>query len=91
MCTINENHMICFLKYKVQQTEFFVILDHFLSFHPPPDNPENQNFEKMKKGHVHKYEAVYSFFLWTFEMLLHFEQLFSSNLQSGDKLSTDHK
>ena len=31
-------------------TEFFVILDHFLPFYPPPpNNPKNQNFEKMKK------------------------------------------
>ena len=26
----------------------FVILDHFLQFHPP-NNPKNQSFEKMKK------------------------------------------
>ena len=26
--------------------------------------------------------------LWTFELLLHLDQLFSSNLQSGDKLCT---
>ena len=48
MCTINEDHMI-FLRYKVRQTEFFVILDHFLLFHCPPDNLENQNFEKLEK------------------------------------------
>ena len=29
-------------------TEFFVILDYFLPFNPP-NNPENQNFQKMKK------------------------------------------
>ena len=29
-------------------TDFFVILDHFLAFYPPMDT-ENQNFEKMKK------------------------------------------
>ena len=28
--------------------DFFFILDHFLPFHSP-NNPENQNFEKMKK------------------------------------------
>ena len=28
---------ICFLRYKVQQTEFFVILGHFLPFHPTND------------------------------------------------------
>ena len=32
----------------MQQTEFFVIMDRFLPFYPPMD-PENQNFEKMKK------------------------------------------
>ena len=30
------------------QTKIFVILDHFLHFYPP-NNPKNQNFEKMKK------------------------------------------
>ena len=30
------------------QTEFFVILAPFLPFYPP-NNPKNQNFEKMKK------------------------------------------
>ena len=29
-------------------TEFFVILDYLLPFYPP-NNPENQNFEKMEK------------------------------------------
>ena len=47
MCTINEDH-IWFLKYKVQQTKFFVILCHFLPFQPP-DKLENQNFEIEKK------------------------------------------
>ena len=28
---------VCFLRYKVQQTEFFVILGHFLPFHPTND------------------------------------------------------
>ena len=27
---------------------FFVTLDHFLPFYPP-NNPKNQNFEKLKK------------------------------------------
>ena len=37
-CTINENHMmygVWFLRYGVQKTEFFVILDCFLPFYPP--------------------------------------------------------
>ena len=35
-------------------TEFFIILDCFLPFYHPPNNPKNQNFEKMKKtlGHI---------------------------------------
>ena len=36
------------LRYKVQRTKFFVILDHFLPF-DPPNNPKIQNFEKIKK------------------------------------------
>ena len=31
-----------------QQTDFAVILGQFLPFNPP-DNPENQNFEKLQK------------------------------------------
>ena len=37
------------LRYKVQWTEFFYILGHFLHF-DPPNNPENQSFEKLKKS-----------------------------------------
>ena len=40
---------VWFLRYWAQQTEFFVILDHFLSFYPP--NLKNQNSEKIKKTH----------------------------------------
>ena len=35
------------LRYGVQQTKFFVTMDCFLFIYPM--NPENQNFEKMKK------------------------------------------
>ena len=31
------------------ETNFFVILGWFLPFTSPPNNPENQNYEKMKK------------------------------------------
>ena len=37
-----------FLRHGAQQTDFFVILDHFLPFYPPMD-PENQNFGKTIK------------------------------------------
>ena len=43
-----QSYDVWFLRYGVQQTEFFVILDHFLPFHLP-NNPKNQNLEKMKK------------------------------------------
>ena len=54
LCTANDNHMMwgSSNRYGARQTEFFVILDHFCPPpHPPPssNNPENQNFEKMKK------------------------------------------
>ena len=29
--------------------QFFLILDHFLPFYPP-NNPENENFEKMNEA-----------------------------------------
>ena len=40
---------VWFLRYKAQWMEFFVILGHFFPF-DPPNNPKNQNFEKMKKN-----------------------------------------
>ena len=44
---INE---VQFLRYGVGQF-FFVILGHLLPFYPlSPNNPENHNFEKMKKA-----------------------------------------
>ena len=39
---------VWFLRYGVRQTEFFLILDHVFAF-LPPNNLENENFEKMKK------------------------------------------
>ena len=41
-------------------------------------------------GHVHNMRQSLAF-LWTFELLLHFDQLFSPNLQSEDELSTNYK
>ena len=53
-----------FQRYGVIQTEFFVILGNFLPFYPPND-PENQNFEKMKKmpgdiilSYIHVYHKL---------------------------------
>ena len=41
----SQSYDVCLLRYGVQQTEFFVILGHFL----PTNNLKNKNFEKMKK------------------------------------------
>ena len=56
----SKSHHVCFLRYKVQRTELFVILGHFLPF-DPPNNPKNQNFEKMKKStwRYHHFTQVY--------------------------------
>ena len=49
MCTINENHMMNgSWDMERDRQNFFLILDHYLPFYPP-NNPENQNFEQMKK------------------------------------------
>ena len=42
-----QSYDVWFLRYAVQQTEFFVILGHFSPFYPT--NPKNQNFEEKKK------------------------------------------
>ena len=43
-----QSYEVWFLRYRARQTEFFVILGHFLPFYPaPPNNLENRNFEKM--------------------------------------------
>ena len=43
-----KSYDVWFLRYGVRQTEFFVILGHFLPF-APMNYPENENFENMKK------------------------------------------
>ena len=42
-----ESHGVWCLRYGARQTEFINILDHFLPFYHW-NNPDNQNFEKMK-------------------------------------------
>ena len=44
-----QSYDVCFLRYRVRQTEYFVILNHFLPFYSP-NNPKNQNFEKLIKS-----------------------------------------
>ena len=43
-----QSYDIWFFRYGVQQTIFFVILDHFLPFYRP-NNLKNENFKKLKK------------------------------------------
>ena len=45
----SHSHDVWFQRYGVRWTEVFFILGHFLPFNPP-NNPENQNFDKMKKA-----------------------------------------
>ena len=48
-----QSHDVWLLRYGVPQTEFFVILDHFCYFTPPPPNsPKNQNYKKKKPGDI---------------------------------------
>ena len=44
----SQSYDVRFLRYEVKQKESFDILGHFLPFYPI-NNPQNQNFEKMKK------------------------------------------
>ena len=46
----NQLYDLRFPRYRVRQTEFFVILGHVLPFYPIT-NRQNQNFEKMKNMH----------------------------------------
>ena len=54
---------VWFLRHRVQQAEFFVILDCFLPFHPSMD-PENQNFEKIKKITCRYYHFTHVHHKW---------------------------
>ena len=44
-----QSYDVWFLRYRVQWTEFFVILDRFFCSFTSLNNPKNQNFENMKK------------------------------------------
>ena len=61
MFTINDSHMMHgFSDIEGIRQIFFVILDRFLAFYPP-NNPKNQNFEKLTKICVeyHHFTQVY--------------------------------
>ena len=44
----SRSHDVQFLRYRQQKTNFFIIMGYFLPF-DPPNNRENENFEKIKK------------------------------------------
>ena len=46
-----QSYNVWFLRYGARQTEFFLILEHFMPFYPT-NNPKNQNFEKIKAGDI---------------------------------------
>ena len=52
-----QSYDVWYLRYGALQTELFVNLDRFLPFYPPMD-PENQNFEKMKKKKTLEYIII---------------------------------
>ena len=80
---------VCCLRYGAWKTDFFLILDHFLSFYTPlpsPNNPENQNFKKIKKKkkktwRYHHFTQVYykwqSYDIWFLRYEVHQTNFFS--------------
>ena len=50
MCTINDSHMMYGSWDMVFDKLNLMFLAHLLPFYSPPINPENQNFQKMKKS-----------------------------------------
>ena len=48
MCYEWQSYDVWFLRHRARRAEFFVILDNFLHFYPT-NNPENQDFEELKK------------------------------------------
>ena len=71
-----QSYDVWFLRYGARRTEFFVSLDHFLPFYPPND-PKNQNFEKIKKNtwryynFTHVYHKWQSYYVWFLSLILH--------------------
>ena len=85
----------------MRQTEFFIILSYFLHFYPP-NNPENQYFEKMKQGSreaiiLHKCTKNHDHMMYAswdmehyrqnfFAILGHFLPLYPTNNQGNQNL-----
>ena len=71
-----KSYDVWFLRYGAWQTEFFVILDHFLPFYPN-NNPKNQNFEKNEKKAWRYYHVTHVVYLGLVYLALkeYFERL----------------
>ena len=54
LCTTNDNHMMYGSWYMEHDTEFFVMADYFLHFHPP-NNPWKSKFWKNEKNSMRYY------------------------------------
>ena len=59
-----QSHYVCLLRYGVSQTQFFVIIGHFLLFYPTIESI-NQNFQKMKKKHTHTHTQTWRYHHFT--------------------------
>ena len=58
-CTINDNHRhVWFLRYGAHQTELFYFGPFFALL--PPNNPNNQNFEKNEKRRLETYHFTHA-------------------------------
>ena len=58
-----QSYDLCFLRYGVQQTEFFAILDRFLPFYPSKQ-PENSKFWKNEKNTWRCYHFTQLYYKW---------------------------
>ena len=87
----SRSYHVRFLRYKVQRTELFVILGHRLPF-DPPNNPKNQNFEKIKKNASRYYHFPLVYHKWRYASFLRFrarqtENPGKSNFEKNEKNS----
>ena len=56
----SQSYDVRFLRYRVRQTDFFVTFRPFFPFYHPPNDPENDNFEKKRK----KCLEILSFYIY---------------------------
>ena len=67
LCHTWQSYDVCFLRYGVWRTGFFVILDHFLPFHlpfRPSNNPKKSKFWKNEKIGWRYYHFIQVYHKW---------------------------